>query len=95
MADLTVTMDIQEDSLIDRLKELSEANIREVDPKELVDISTVKISPNLSAPERMKQYVEQIKNPYCYLSHGVVVKISFAGSKTLEECIKDCISAES
>ena len=38
--------------------------------------------------------VEQIKNPYCYLSNGVIVKISFAGRDTLEECLSRCIMSE-
>lgn len=36
--------------------------------------------------ERLKQYVEQIKNLYCYLDGDVVVKVSFTDeSVTLEE----------
>lgn len=80
--------------LSEKLKELSEINIRSVDPKELVDIKDVMIREDLPIPERMRDYVQQIKNPYCYLSHGTVVKIRFAGSRTLEECINSCVSME-
>ena len=65
-----------------------------IDRKELVDISTVKINTELPVKERIKDYIRQIKNPYCYLSRGTVVKIHFTGSRTLEECISSCISME-
>ena len=95
MTDLIKTNEQQNISLNDRLKALSEVKIQEVDPEGLVDISTVKISQKLPVLERIKDYLKQVKNPYCYRSHGVVVKISFAGTRTLEECIGACISMES
>ena len=80
--------------LADQLRELSEVDIRTVDPQELVDIADVKIRDDLPIPERIRDYIRQIKNPYCYLSRGTVVKIHFTGSRTLEECISSCISME-
>lgn len=77
------------------LKELSEVDIRTVDPNELVDISTVTIDRLLPKEERIDDFIRQIKNPYCYLSHGVTVKISFSGTRSLEDCIASCISIES
>ena len=62
--------------------------LKDINESELVDISTVKINTDLPVKERIKDYIRQIKNPYCYLDHGVVVKISFAGTKTLDECLK-------
>jgi hypothetical protein len=76
------------------LDTLQEIDIRTVDPKDLVDIKDVTIREELPLPERVRDYIQQIKNPYCYLSHGTVVKIRFAGSRTLEECINSCISME-
>ena len=54
---------------------------------ELVDISTVKINTELPLKERILDYVKQIKNPYCYICNGVVVKIGFTGKRTLNECL--------
>lgn len=76
------------------LDTLQEIDIRTVDPKDLVDIKDVTIREELPLPERVRDYIQQIKNPYCYLSRGTVVKIRFAGSRTLEECINSCISME-
>ena len=80
--------------LAEQLMKLSETDIRTVDPNELVDIENVRIREDLPIPERVRDYVQQIKNPYCYLSHGTVVKIRFTGSRTLEECISSCVSME-
>ena len=80
--------------LAEQLMKLSETDIRTVDPNELVEIENVKIREDLPIPERIRDYIRQIKNPYCYLSHGTVVKIRFAGTRTLEECMSSCISME-
>ena len=45
---------------------------------------------DLSQRERMVDFVSQIKNPYCYLDRGMVVKISFAGENRLEDTLKKC-----
>ena len=80
--------------LADQLRELSEVDIRIVDPNELVDIENVRIREDLPIPERVRDYVQQIKNPYCYLDHGVVVRISFAGKAKLEDCLKTALFPE-
>jgi hypothetical protein len=73
------------------LKRMSEVDIRTVDRECLVDIKDVNINSELPPEERLADYIRQIKNPYCYVSHGVVVKISFTGKKKLEDCIKDAM----
>lgn len=69
------------------LQKCRDVDIREVKKEELVDISTVKIRTDLPVKERIKDYIEQIKNPYCYLDHGVIVKVNFVGGKSLEDCL--------
>lgn len=85
---------MKEKSLSEELHEMAAVDIRTAKPEELVDMDTVKINQELPVAERVQDYIRQIKNPYCYKSHGVVVKISFAGTKTLEECLGACISME-
>ena len=47
------------------------------------------INPNLPKEQRIKNYIEQIGNPYCYLDGDVVVSLSFAQSgANLEEKLK-------
>lgn len=76
------------------LREMAAVDIRAVNPEELVDMESVKINTDLPVKERVADYISQIRNPYCYKSHGVVVKISFSGTKKLEECLGACISME-
>lgn len=77
---------------IEELKEMAEVDIRTVDMNTLVDIEQIEIQTELPQEERIADYIRQIKNPYCYRSHGVAVKISFTGKCTLEESLGRCIS---
>ena len=44
----------------------------------LKDIRSVRIDPSKPPAERVKAFVDQIGNPYCYLDGGVVVEVGFA-----------------
>lgn len=77
--------------LAEQLKQMAAVNIRTANPDDLVDIADVNIRTDLAKEERIKDYIRQIKNPYCYRCHGVTVKISFAGKKKLEDCIRDAM----
>ena len=46
----------------------------------LVDIRDVKIARSLPVEERMKSYVEQIKNPYMFKVGNTVVRVSYANT---------------
>ena len=46
--------------------------------EELVDIRNVKIDRTLPSDERVRSFIEQIKNPYCFKVGDTVVKVSFA-----------------
>jgi hypothetical protein len=75
----------------EELKRMREVDIRTVDKNDLVDIETVEIRTDLPKEERIMDYIRQIKNPYCYLYKGMVIKVSFAGKRKLEDCLKDCL----
>ena len=47
----------------------------------LVDIRSVKIDPAQPVEERMKSYVEQIKNPYMFKVGGTVVRVSYPNTQ--------------
>lgn len=73
--------------------ERKELDIRTVNRNSLKDINNVKIDPNLTKQERIKSYVEQIGNPYCYLDGDVIVGISYADTDvTLEDRLKAYVS---
>ena len=72
-------------------KETGKDNSTDIKSDELVDIADVKINTDLPVEERIKDYIKQIKNPYCYLCNGVVVRISFAGMSKLSDCLKTAL----
>ncbi|MDD3186173.1 MAG: hypothetical protein PHT76_12820 [Anaerostipes sp.] len=82
-------MDNSKNEVLEKMKNV---DVRTVDKNTLVDIETVAIDTTLPEQERMKQFLEQVKNPYCYMSHGIVVKVSFAGKDTLSDCLARCLS---
>lgn len=47
----------------------------------LKDIKDVVIDTSQSCNDRVRNYVEQIGNPYCYLDNGVVVEIGYADTQ--------------
>lgn len=75
---------------MESLRQMAQTDLRNVNRKELVDINEVEIRKDLSQRERMVDFISQIKNPYCYLDKGMVVKISFAGENRLEDTLKKC-----
>ena len=63
-------------------------DVRTVNPAALREIENVTVDTSLPKTERMKSYIEQIGNPYCYRHGKYVVKVSFANTdKTLEDCL--------
>ena len=75
------------------LKEMRDVDVRTVDRSTLVQRSMVKVDPKKSKAERIKDYVEQIGNPYCYLEGRTVVKISYSDTdRTIEDCIHAYLS---
>lgn len=76
---------------LEELKRKSEVDPATVDKESLVDVKDVHIRTDLNDSERMLDYMRQIKNPYCYLDNGMVVKISFSGKKPMQECLKEYI----
>ncbi len=64
-------------------------DVRLVDINSLKSINSVKIDPRLSKEERIRSFVEQIGDPYCYRDGDTVVKISYADTDiTLEDRLR-------
>lgn len=81
------------DNLAENLQELKDVDICKVDINTLVDIQNVNVNRHLKQPERILDYIEQIKNPYCFRHGDYIVKISFAENKvTLTERLKECMN---
>lgn len=67
--------------------EMKEVDVRTVDRATLKDINDVVVDTALPKEERLRSFIEQIGNPYCYKCGDLVVKVSFAEntSATLED----------
>ncbi|MEY8574914.1 DUF6870 family protein [Oscillospiraceae bacterium 21-37] len=60
----------------------------------LVDIRNVHIDHSLPLEERIRSYVEQVKDPYCFRVGDVKVRVSYAGKdKTLNDSFSTMISS--
>ena len=64
------------------------------DLSELVDIRDVVIDRTLPVEERIKSYVQQIKNPYCFKVGDVRVRVSYANKdQSLNESFVSMLSS--
>lgn len=63
---------------------------RTVDRSTLMQRSSVRLDPSVPREERLRDFIQQIKNPYCYLDGKTVVKISFTNTATtIEDCLEN------
>ena len=63
---------------------------RTVDRSTLMQRSSVRLDPLAPREERLRDFIQQIKNPYCYLDGKTVVKISFTNTATtIEDCLEN------
>lgn len=59
----------------------------------LVDIRDVKVDQTKSSEERIRSYVKQIKNPYCFRVGNVKVRVAYSGKdETLNDSFCNMIS---
>lgn len=78
------------------LEELKKVDVRTVDVSALEDIEKVEVDRSLPARERWRDFAEKIKNPFCFLCNGMVVKISYSErNESLEnKLVQLCMSME-
>ncbi len=60
------------------IDEMKNVDVRTVDPETLVDVTKIVIDESLAKEERVKEYLRQVKNPYCFKVGDVVVKCSYS-----------------
>lgn len=62
----------------EEFEEMKNVDVRTVDVHTLEDIDQVKVDKSLPKEERMLDFVRKIKNPFCFICNGMVVKTSYA-----------------
>ena len=61
-------------------------------PDTLVDINDISVNKDLPKPERIKEYIQQIKNPYCFKCGNFVVTAKYSDKGlSIEDCLQSII----
>ncbi len=60
------------------LEAMSQQNIEKINRNELADLSAIHIRQDLPQEEKILDFLEQIKNPYCFLCGDIPVRVCFA-----------------
>ena len=59
----------------------------------LVDIRDVKLDSSMEQADRVRSFIQQVKNPYRFKVGDVVVNVVYTnGGATLNECFADMLS---
>lgn len=59
----------------------------------LVDIRDVKLDSSMEQADRVRSFIQQVKNPYRFKVGDVVVNVAYTnGGATLNECFADMLS---
>lgn len=83
-----------ETALRNYLAQMKEVDLHMVDRELLADIRDVRVDGKLPREQRFDDFLQQIKNPYCYRCGKVVVKVSFSETEvTLEERLEHYLAA--
>lgn len=54
------------------------------------DIAGVSIDPAAPCADRIRQYVKQIGDPYCYMDSGIVVRLAYSDTDvSLQDRLRD------
>ena len=73
---------------LEQIRQMKNRDIRTIEQHELQE---------LPQEERLKNLLDKVRNPYCYLDNGIIVKLNFAprGSSTLSERVGRCFQSAS
>lgn len=75
------------------VEEMKAVDIRTVCPEELADITKIHIDESLESDKRKKEFIRQVKNPYCYRAGNIIIKSSYSEGATLTERFQELVLA--
>ncbi len=79
----------------ERETDLKTLDIRTIQPESLEDIEQVVINTDLPPEERVKEFLEQIKNPYFFRCGSLIVQVEYSDTgKTINDCLKEYIESQ-
>ena len=72
-----------------QIRQMKNRDIRTIEQHELQELPQDAVEHGLPQEERLKNLLDKVRNPYCYLDGKTVVKISFAETDTtMEDCLE-------
>ena len=72
-----------------RSKQILDTLFAAVGYEDLIDLKDIKIDENKPITERMRDYLDQIKDPYLFRVGDIVVRVKFAGEESLQTKIEE------
>ena len=77
-------------------EEKKKVDIRTVELNILEDLDKIDVDKSLTKEERLLDFITKIKNPFCFICNGMVVKTSYSNTKdSLEDkLVQLCLSME-
>lgn len=62
-------------------EKLKSVDIQTVDVSTLADIGRIRIDRELPKVERLRAFIREVRNPFCFICNGMVVKTSYSDTK--------------
>ena len=80
-----------------QIRQMKNRDIRTIEQSELEELPQDAVEYGLPQEERLKNLLDKVGNPYCYLDNGIIVKLNFAprGGSTLSERVGRCFQSAS
>ena len=80
-----------------QIRQMKNRDIRTIEQSELQELQQDAAEHGLPQEERLKNLLDKVGNPYCYLDSGIIVKLNFAprGGSTLSERVGRCFQSAS
>ena len=77
-------------------EEMKKVDIRTVELNILEDLDKIDVDKSLTKEERLLDFITKIKNPFCFICNGMVVKTPYSNTKdSLEDkLVQLCLSME-
>ena len=88
---------MKENGTMSWLEQIHQTRNRDIRTIEQHELPQDAVEHGLQQEERLKNLLDKVRNPYCYLDNGIIVKLNFAprGSSTLSERIGRCFQSAS
>ena len=63
---------------LEQIHQMKNRDIRTIEQHELQELPQDAVEHGLQQEERLKNLLDKVRNPYCYLDNGIIVKLNFA-----------------